>query len=626
MAKKLSDYFSTLPASGGFQNPSPVPGLLESLRPTQPVMPQFGSPSPVPGLLSSMAAPKPNMTMVATGKPGVGTIQRSTMTPLSAAGRSTPAPAPAPAVPGVGAPSGPLFGSSTAGPNRDPLGMGGATGAAPAGQNPIDPKYMKADGSYKTADEIAAEIAAGLRTAQEGAGDIGTLSAQQFGGGPATTVEAEAEARRIGNIRNDIAVGEADPYKVGADSGIAYTAAELKAIENAYAGIYDPALDTALAKVEQKRSEDEMRLSAQLAAEAEANAPYTLGKDQVRIGKDGKVIASGMTDSGFDGSTYVAGSNPTADAYVAGIKNKSIKMSDVPAEYKGLVAQGMAAVGDTGSQYNRDQARTALTEIDNALGYLDGSKSGLINSAGSPVGRALTGFLPGSDTVNLNVALDTVKAIVGFDALQRMREESPTGGALGQITERELSFLQSVQGSLNTMQSTEKLVETLQRVQKSFEIIEIINSPDGTAFEMDGSRYIKVGEEMIPEEDFNSVGNTSASTGNRPQRNNNPGNVKAGGIADALAVGTDEQGHLIFPTAEAGMKALRAELTAKINGGSRWLPPNPTIAQLGSVYAEDGSWGKKVSTILGVPPTTRTQDVPFDRLMEAVKQQEGWYA
>lgn len=606
MAKKLSDYFGTLPASGGFQVKTTTPATL--LKPGA---------MPAPDSMS-------RLDLNRVGMPPVTGITNQNLLPAS---MRTAAPAPAPvSTPGVGVPAGPLFGSATAGPNRDPLGMGGATGAAPAGQNPIDPKYMKADGSYKTAEEIAAEIGSGLRTAQTGSGDVGTLAAGQFGPGPATTVEAEAEARRIGNIRNDIAVGEADPYKVGADSGIAYTAAELKAIESAYAGIYDPALDTALAKVGQKQKEDELRLSAQLAVEAEANAPYTLGKDQVRIGKDGKVIASGMTDAGFDGSTYVAGSNPTADAYVAGIKNKSIKMSDVPAEYKGLVAQGMAASGDTGSQYNRDQARTALTEITNALGYLDGSKSGMLNSAGSPISRALTGFLPGSDTVNLNVALDTIKAIVGFDALQRMREESPTGGALGQITERELSFLQSVQGSLNTMQSTDKLVETLGRVQKSFEIIEIINSPDGTAFEMDGARYIKVGEEMIPEEDFSSVGNTSASTGNRPQRNKNPGNVKAGGIADELAVGTDEQGHLIFPTAEAGERGLKADLTAKINGGSRWLPPNPTIAQLGSIYAEDGSWGKKVATILGVSPTARTQDIPFDRLVEAVKTQEGWYA
>jgi hypothetical protein len=594
--KKLSDYlnFPTLPASGG------VSSMFGTAPKASPFM--FGS--------------SPKATPVKTPVSG----------PMSVYNPATAYNAPtAPAVPAsapVAPSAAPIFTPRAQSASMAPV----AAQAAPTAQTPsIDPRWLRTDGSIKTPDEIASEVGGTLRTIN-GVGDVGTLASEQFGGGPATTVDAEAEARRIGSIRNDIASGAADPYKVGADSGIAYTPAELRAIENAQAGIYDPALDTALAKVNQKQKEDEIRLSAELQAEADANAPYTLGKDQVRIGPGGRVIASGMTDAGFDGSTYTAGSNATVDAYVAGIKNKSLKMSDIPAEYKGMVAQGMASAGDTGSQYNRDQARTALTEINNALGYLDGSKSGMINSAGSPMGRALTGFLPGSDTVNLNVALDTVKAIVGFDALQRMREESPTGGALGQITERELSFLQSVQGSLNTMQSTEKLVETLGRVQESFEIIEIINSPDGTAFEMDGSRYIKMGDEMIPEEDFSNVGNTSASTGNRPQRNKNPGNVKAGGIADGLAIGTDEQGHLVFPTAEAGERGLKADLTAKINGGSRWLPPNPTIAQLGSIYAEDGSWGKKVAAILGVPPTARTQDIPFDSLIEAVKKQEGWYA
>ncbi len=144
---------------------------------------------------------------------------------------------------------------------------------------------------------------------------------------------------------------------------------------------------------------------------------------------------------------------------------------------------------------------------------------------------------------------------------------------------------------------------------------------------------------MTPEEireysqyqSFSSVGNTKASTvalgtGNRPQRNFNPGNVKAGGLADSLAIGTDDQDHLIFPSAETGFKALAADLTAKINGGSRYLPPNPTIAQLGKVYAEDGTWGTKVAKLLGVPADTHTQAIPLSNLMKAVATQEGFYA
>ena len=43
-----------------------------------------------------------------------------------------------------------------------------------------------------------------------------------------------------------------------------------------------------------------------------------------------------------------------------------------------------------------------------------------------------------------------------------MRDASPTGGALGQVSERELGFLQSVFGSLDQSQSAEELAYNIQ--------------------------------------------------------------------------------------------------------------------------------------------------------------------
>lgn len=114
--------------------------------------------------------------------------------------------------------------------------------------------------------------------------------------------------------------------------------------------------------------------------------------------------------------------------------------------------------------------------------------------------------------------------------------------------------------------------------------------------------------------------------GNLPQRNNNPGNVKRGGLADDLAVGTDPQGHLIFPTPQAGFEALTRDVYAKISGNSRYLPPNPTIAQMGKVYAEDPNWPISVARILGVSPNTATSTIPLDKLVAAIARQEGYFA
>lgn len=129
---------------------------------------------------------------------------------------------------------------------------------------------------------------------------------------------------------------------------------------------------------------------------------------------------------------------------------------------------------------------------------------------------------------------------------------------------------------------------------------------------------------ITPQGDFSSAGNASAS--NIPQRNNNPGNIKQGGMADKYATGVDQYGHLIFPDTNTGFQAMQEDIQAKVSGQSQWLPANPTIAQLGKVYAEDPNWSTSVSRILGVSPSTPTQSVSLAALTKAIAQQEGFYA
>lgn len=124
------------------------------------------------------------------------------------------------------------------------------------------------------------------------------------------------------------------------------------------------------------------------------------------------------------------------------------------------------------------------------------------------------------------------------------------------------------------------------------------------------------------------VSGVQTNSGNLPQRNNNPGNVKSGGLkeVDTMAIGTDSQGHLIFPTPEAGFEALIKDVQAKVSGNSKWLPANPTLAQLGEVYAEDPNWSNSVARILGVNPNTPTATIPIENLVLAIATQEGYFA
>ena len=76
--------------------------------------------------------------------------------------------------------------------------------------------------------------------------------------------------------------------------------------------------------------------------------------------------------------------------------------------------------------------------------------------------------IPGTKSHDVSKLVDSLKANIGFDALNRMRANSPTGGALGQVSERELGFLQSTIASLEQSQGEEQFLENLGLVQNAF--------------------------------------------------------------------------------------------------------------------------------------------------------------
>lgn len=74
--------------------------------------------------------------------------------------------------------------------------------------------------------------------------------------------------------------------------------------------------------------------------------------------------------------------------------------------------------------------------------------------------------IPGTPQKDLKETLNTIRANIGFDKLQDMRANSPTGGALGQVSEMENRLLQAVQGSVDQAQSPAQLAENLKTIQQ----------------------------------------------------------------------------------------------------------------------------------------------------------------
>ncbi len=84
-------------------------------------------------------------------------------------------------------------------------------------------------------------------------------------------------------------------------------------------------------------------------------------------------------------------------------------------------------------------------------------------------GGKLLGTLWGTPAYDLKSSINTIKANIGFQQLQQMRYESPTGGALGQVAVQELEFLQSALGNLDMAQSPEQIRDSLSQVRQRYD-------------------------------------------------------------------------------------------------------------------------------------------------------------
>jgi uncharacterized protein YjgD (DUF1641 family) len=113
--------------------------------------------------------------------------------------------------------------------------------------------------------------------------------------------------------------------------------------------------------------------------------------------------------------------------------------------------------------------------------------------------------IPGTPAYDLGRTLDTLLASAGFETLQEMRNNSPTGGALGSVTERELALLQATWGSLQQSQSKEQFEANLDRfnrqLQQSWDRV-------NNAYKRDyGVPYFQDGQQLMsPQTDNDPLG------------------------------------------------------------------------------------------------------------------------
>lgn len=222
---------------------------------------------------------------------------------------------------------------------------------------------------------------------------------------------------------------------------------------------------------------------------ARGEAPLTLEQWKQIANTQTTKVASNVGPNGIDYG------NPPEDSIWARNPDNSIRLDErgVPIS---LPVQGSkryddaekarreaeaAAKGETGRDDAKDQTANIVTDdIKRAKKIISDNKDTWMPVTG--LGSALS-VVPGTDAYDVNQLITTVKANLGFDKLQAMREASPTGAALGPVSDFENMLLQSVAGSLDLGQGREQLEYNLDRIQRIYQnIIDgkyVTKTPDG---------------------------------------------------------------------------------------------------------------------------------------------------
>jgi len=137
-------------------------------------------------------------------------------------------------------------------------------------------------------------------------------------------------------------------------------------------------------------------------------------------------------------------------------------------------AEAAAAEAEAGADSRREGLRASRQSKIGGIVIEDINRyRNLVENQGffTPVTGALgeiVGGIAGTPAADARSLANTIGANIQFEALDQMRKESKTGGALGSITQNELKDLRDTLGSIAASQSDEQLLYNLQRLENLY--------------------------------------------------------------------------------------------------------------------------------------------------------------
>lgn len=268
------------------------------------------------------------------------------------------------------------------------------------------------------------------------------------------------------------------------------------------------------------------------------------------------------------------------------------------------------------------KATEAVTLIEDIFGRVNNASAGFLGG--------MTAGKKGTPAYNLAQDVNTLQATIGFDALQAMRDASLTGGALGQVSERELALLTSTLRSLDTGQSPEQLRTNLKKVKEHYNRAKALVYADRAGYnEQDFNNAVKSKGldavlQFFEQSGFNSVGGDTnqavsiPSTSRLAYVNNNPGNLRFVGQQGATQ---GEGGFAKFSTPQDGYQALKNQISLDASRGL-------TLGQFINKYAppienNTSQYLQQVIKSTGASSNTPVKNINLDTLAKVIALKES---
>lgn len=173
--------------------------------------------------------------------------------------------------------------------------------------------------------------------------------------------------------------------------------------------------------------------------------------------------------------------------------DKGMLVAQVPIP-GGPVAQEAAAkeaAAAAGQEQREINASVVNDDIGRAIAMIEKDPVSLTG-----LGAFLSSGIPGTSAYDLGEILNTLKANSAFDQLQAMREASPTGAALGSVSDTEGKRLESVRGSLVQSQTPEQLVYNLKRFSNVYNDVIHGSGKGPERYDLGGGADTRPGEEI----------------------------------------------------------------------------------------------------------------------------------